>query len=652
MPVHVTACPLDCPDTCSLSVTVEAGRITKVDAAEGNPLTAGYICQKVKHHAKRVYAPERILTPMLRTGRKGDGAFRPASWDEALDLAAERISSAVRSAGPNAVVPYLYNSSAGVLAAGALTRLLFARLGAPYVEETICAATTSASWRQVFDGMLSADPLDLPHARLIVIWGANPTVSNTHLLPLLTEAKRNGAILVVVDPRRTGVAARADLHLAVRPGTDVALAYAAARELAELGLVDREFCAEHVEGIDDYLAAADEWPLARAEQVCGVPAADIARFAELVGTVRPAMLRRGWGLERNRNGGSGCLGTLALWALAGQFGQRGAGVVVSMSRAAPVAFSPLVRHGSLPERLTLNQNLVGAALCGEHPDWSDPARVLFVQGSNPAATAVDQTTMLRGLARDDLFTIVHDQVLTDTAMLADLVLPAPTHFEVDDLANSYGSYTLQPIVPVIERVGESRSNDEVAAGLAARLGLDGEEFDSDPRRLIERMVTDGDGAGPRVLREPGSTVQFVDTKPRRGKARLFDPTSELSLPRYVPPDERYPLVVVSPATHKTITSMFAEFDPPDPVLSLHPDDAAARGLVDGQLIRVFDDRVSFELPCRVDPALRPGVCSMPKGLWRRHVAGGLTVNAFAPGTVNDLAGGACFNDARVDVLAA
>jgi anaerobic selenocysteine-containing dehydrogenase len=650
MATYTTACPLDCPDTCSLEVNVEGGRLTAVDAAPGNPLTQGYICHKVKHHARRVYAPERVLTPLVRTGPKGAGAFRPASWYEALDLVADRFRAALDSHGPASVVPYVYNSSAGDLAGAALTPLLFGRLGVPEVAHTICAATAGQAWEDTFDRMLSADPFDLPHARLVLLWGANPAVSNTHLLPLITEAKRNGARVVVIDPRRTGMAARADAHLAPRPGTDVALAYALSKLLHERGAVDDVFCAAYAIGVEEFLAAASDWSVERAAALCDLPADQIEELAADIAGRRPALLRPGWGLERNRNGGSSFRAVLALWVLAGQFGQRGAGILTSLSSAAPLSTAGLAIGPRPAATVQVNMNRVGAILCGEEPGAA-PARVLFVQGANPAATAPDQVTMLRGLARDDLFTVVHDQVVTDTARFADVLLPATTHFEADDVTHSYGSYVLQPVRAVIDRVGGSRTNDELAAGLAVRLGLDSREFDAEPARLLARMLTDGPVDTPRVLRPPGTTVQFRDTFPTfpDRRARLHLPDSELPLPQYRPVDTTHPLTLISPATAKTINSMFGEFDPPRAVVSMNPDDAEARGIVDSATVRVWNDQAELTLPCRLDSALRRGVCSIPKGLWLRDLADGKTANSLVPASLSDLAGGACFNDARVEI---
>ncbi len=651
---HRTACPLDCPDTCSLTVTVTDGRISKIDAApadEGNPLTQGFICQKVKRHARRVYAPERVLTPMLRTGPKGAAEFRAVPWDEALDLVAERIRTAVAEHGTDSVIPYLYSSSAGMLGSSALGPYFVDRLGLPEVEHTICAGTTDAAWRQVFGDMLSADPLDVPHAQLLVVWGANPTVSNTHLLPLATEARKRGAALVVIDPRRTGMAARADVHLALRPGTDVVLAYAVANLLRERGQIDDSFCAAHVDGTDEFLAAAKEWSISAAATECGLHEADIEQFAELVAARRPAMLRMGWGIERNRNGGSSFVAALSLWVVAGHFGQRGSGVIASTSGAAPVSMRALWPAGAdRPPQRTLNMNDVGRLLCDGLDGWPAP-KVLFVQGANPAVSAVDQDRMLRGLGRDDVFTVVHDQVMTDTARFADVVLPATTHFEAPDIAVSYGSYMMQPMPAVIERVGESRTNDEVAAALGTRLGIDPDELRHEAADLLERVATDHRADALRRLRADGATVQFVDTFPSfdGSRARLHSPASELPLPRYERRESPYPLTLLSPATNRMINSMFGEFDPPDVVVSLSTDDAAARGLVDGEVVSVVNELGEIRLPLRIDDTLRRGVCQIPKGVWLRDFAGGRSANVFVPAAPSDLAAGACFNDARVEV---
>jgi anaerobic selenocysteine-containing dehydrogenase len=469
--VHSTSCTLDCPDACSLSVTVTNGVITDVGAGPGNPLTDGWICAKVKQHPKRVYGPDRVLTPLMRTGAKGTGSFRAASWDEAIQLISARMKGAVAESGPDSIVPFTYNSSAGIHESSGITEALFAALGAASVTHSICAATTSASWVSVYDGMVSADPFDVVHSQLVVVWGANPTISNTHFPPLVQQAVRNGARTVVIDPRRTAMAKRADLHLAVRPGTDAVLALAVANYWANHDMIDFDFVRDHADGVEEYLQAAAQYSLADAAQICGLTESDIETFAQWYGTTKPSMLRFGWGQERNANGGAACRAILALPLLAGHFGQLGAGVIGSTGSGWPKNPQRRWPHFETPagNRRTLAMHQIGEWLA---PQSGDPCKVLLVQGANPAVMCPDTMAVHAALSRDDVFTVVHEQVMTDTARFADVVLPATTAFEIDDVAGSYGSFTLQPVRAVIERVGESRSNDEMGLTLANAMGFE------------------------------------------------------------------------------------------------------------------------------------------------------------------------------------
>lgn len=632
--VRHTTCTLDCPDTCSLAVTITDGRITGVDAAPGNPLTDGWICAKVKRHARRVYAPERVMTPMIRSGPKGSGEFREATWDQALDLIADRMRHALATAGPGAIVAFTYNSSAPASESNGLTEACFAALGATQVEHTICAATVGAAWDSVYGDMLSADPLDVVHARLVVVWGANPTVSNTHFPPLVQQAVDRGAKVVVIDPRRTAMAQRADLHLAIRPGTDVVLAMAIASWWQAHEMVDQRFMAEHTDGGADFLTEAQQWTIDRAAQICGLDADDIVTFARWYGTTRPAMLRIGWGQERNSNGGAACRAILALPVIGGHFGVRGGGVIGATSDGTPVRTRRRWPQFDRTRRRTVNLHEVGAWLA---PDAGDPCQVLFVQGANPLVMCPDQHAVVSAFQRDDVFTVVHEQVLTDTARYADVVLPATTAFEIDDVAVSYGSYTVQPVRAVIARVGQSRSNDEVGLALAQRMGFHWTQ----PTDVVV------DDPGPRVLSI--GTTQFVDTMPPDGRARLIDPAQ--GVPRYQPVAAEHPLTLISPASSKLINSMFGEFQSPTPSVLLHPDDAASRGLAAGQLVRVFNGLGSIDVPLDVHDGTRPGVAVMSKGVWLRHHADGWGVNALTPATADPLVQGACFNDTRVEVVA-
>ncbi len=648
-----SVCPLDCPDSCSLSVTVDAGTIISVDAAPigeaTNPTTNGFICQKVKHHAERVYSPERVQTPLIRTGPKGAGEFRSVSWNEAIELVGSKMRSAIADHGAQAIVPFLYGSSSPSTQA-ILGDRLWRRVGASRVDHTICAATSFYAYLSVYGAMLSSENDDVLHSDVIVVWGANPTVANVHFPPLVARAQRErNAILVVIDPRRTGMAKRCDLHLAIRPGTDVVLALAVARELEQRGALATDFLAEHAIGVNEYLAAAQPYDLEAAANICGLDLADILSFIDLLIGNRNVMYRVGWGLERNRNGGSACAAVFALPALLGHFGQRGRGIISSTGAASPIAVqyhdNDRRRFPTRPRHFNMND--FGAKLCDETLD--PPISVLFVQSSNLAATNPDQTAVLRGLAREDLFTVVHDQVLTDTARFADVVLPATTHFETHDFVDSYGSYTVQELLPVIERVGQSRSDNEVSALLAVALGEPAEEFDPSPQAVFASATNEGapETAATRIA---GETVQFVDTFPTHagGKIQLASLIG-LGVPRFVELDSPHEFTLLSPASSKTINSMFAEFQDLDPSLRVHPDDAARIGVVTGTRVRVFNDQAEVFTTARIDDDLKPGVVLMPKGIWCRSYENGLTVNALVPNSFSDMADGACFNDARVSI---
>ncbi|MEY2400225.1 MAG: hypothetical protein QOJ08_336, partial [Ilumatobacteraceae bacterium] len=640
----ITACSLDCPDSCSLEATVEDGKLIALDAAPdgANPNTDGWICAKVKHTPQLLHGPDRVLAPLRRVGPKGSGQFVPITWDDALDEFAGRVGAAVDAHGWASVVPYLYSSSAGNLGRHGLSPLVWEHLGAARTDITICAATVTEAWERTYGEMASADPSDLQHSRLIVVWGANPNVSHPHLSPLIEERRRAGAHVVVVDPRRTPIAARADLHLALRPGTDGVLAMSIAALLQRNGHVDQAFIDRWVDGAEQYLAACEEWTVDRAADVCDVDAADIHRFAEMYGTIRPAMLRVGWGQERNRNGGSASRAVFALPALAGQFGTPGSGVFNSIDGGvgyeAAAVRRGIVGDTPVPERRPINMNRLGRILTENEGGRVD---VLFVQGSNPAATCPEQAIVLEGLAREDLFTVVHDMTMTDTARYADLVLPATSQFEVDEVVGSYGSFVMQEAPPVIPRVGESRTNDEVSVGLGIRLGLDPQQWDASPERI--RRLALGERVLPFMKRPTGGTVQFRDVDPG-GRVQLVcheEGVDQLPTFRAIDrPD--LPITLITPATSRTTSSMFGNIAPASADVHLHPGDAEARGLASGDRAKITDGRHTIEATVAIDPALRRGLATMPKGMWCRDGHDGYTANVFAPDHLSDLAGGASF----------
>jgi anaerobic selenocysteine-containing dehydrogenase len=636
---HLSVCPLDCPDTCSLQVTVRAGKLETVDAApfeqSMNPMTAGFICSKVKKHALRVHGPHRVMTPLLRTGSKGSGEFRSASWDEALDVIVDRLRAIVTTSGPSAVLPYLYNSSVGVVGSEFGDQVC-ARLGFAAVDHTICAATNAVAREAVLHGLPSADPRDIAHSKFIVVWGANPTISNTHLPPYVTDAvKQHGATVVVIDPRRTAMAARADHHLALRPGTDVVLAAAMARHLHVNDLLDAPFLAAHATGVDAFLAGCDEWTLEQAADVTGVPASVIATVAEQWAATRPAMLRLGWGLERNRNGGSGIATALSLPLLMGHVGERGAGILHSTGGIFGAGLASGAESNTA--RRHISQNDLGVVL--NTPDTSQRIDALIVQGANPAVMNLDQSAIVAGLSRDDLFCVVHDQVMTDTARYADVVLPATTHFEAADARAPYGSVVMQRWDAVIDRVGESRTNSELFRAIGERFGL--RDLPDDAALLA--TVASAEPVGT-VLSE-GSLVQFVDVFPTSTDRRVT-----LPVPEYVPldvPDDA--LVLLSPANAKTINSMFGE-RAGEPALTMNPADAARRDIATGDRVRVRGADGSLDLDVVVSDEIRAGSVAVPKGSWFAAFGSqNRSVNVLIPRAVEPWAGGACFNDAVVRV---
>jgi anaerobic selenocysteine-containing dehydrogenase len=548
------------------------------------------------------------------------------------------MRAAIDCNGRDAVVAFTYNSSAAVLEKASLSEAFFAAIGATIVDHTICAETMGAAWESVYGEMASADPRDVVHSKLVVIWGANPTVSNTHFPPLVQQAVAAGAKVVVIDPRRTAMAKRADLHLAIRPGTDTVLALAIANHWANNGHLDREFCEAHSTGADEVLAAAAEWSIERAAEVTGLDANAILMLADWWGITRPTMLRIGWGQERNANGGASCRAILSLPVLGGHFGRPGSGVIGSTSTGAakPRKRWPAEAFNDLPRRsLPLHQ--VGQWLA---PGSPDPCEVLFVQGSNPLVMCPDQQAVVAAFSREDVFTIVHEQVLTDTTRYADVVLPATTSFEISDVTSSYGSLMVMPVAQVIPPMGESRSNDETGLALARAFGFDWTAPD------ISLAVAD---AGPREAVVPSR--QFVDTFPAGKQARLIDAVQ--GVPRHVElPVADGSLILISPASSKLVNSIFGEFQSPSPAVLLHPVDAAAAGVVAGQTVRVWNENGSITVPAEVNADTRPGVAVMSKGVWLRNHSDGCGVNTLTPATGDALINGACFNDTVVQVTPA
>jgi anaerobic selenocysteine-containing dehydrogenase len=655
-----SACPLDCPDSCSLSVTVAKGRVVSLDGSRRNPVTDGFICATVRKFGERVTSPLRIMHPAVRTGPKGSAAFSRVSWDEAIDLVARRLRDARDTWGGEAILPFYYGGSNGLLTQDTTDARLFRRLRASRLARTLCAAPTGAAAQALYGQMPSITYADFVHAKLVVLWGANPSVSGIHLVPFIRAARKDGAKLVVVDPRVTPLAREADLHLPVKPGTDVALALALHRHLFESGAAGLGFLEAHARGAERLRERAAEWTFERAASVAGVQASTIREFAELYASSSPAVLRCGWGLERNRNGGSAAAAVLALPAVAGKFGVRGGGYAMSNSSAWSIARTWIGEDE--PDTRLVNMNHLGRLLTEK---VTPPIKVLFVYNCNPVATVPNQNLILKGLAREDLFTVVFDQVATDTAAFADVILPATTFLETYDLARAYGPIGLQMVQPVVDAAGEARSNPEVFGRLLTTLGLDGDDQPSGELETLLEVLgqlpgTIGDDLRNQQVPVPpcgAAPVQFVDVFPRTPdqKVDLFPDTlergSEAGLYRYIPetPSDRFPLALISPSSDRTINSTLGELPRPEVALVMHPLDSRARGLEEGASVRVFNDLGDVRCQLSIEPTVRPGTVVLPKGLWRSSTANGSTATALAPDTLSDIGAGACFNDARVQV---
>lgn len=659
-----SVCPLDCPDTCSLTVTVEEGRVTAVDGSTRNPYTDGFICAKVRRYPERIYSPQRVLYPQRRIGRKGAARFERITWDDAIDLIATRFKQIITSDGAAAIVPYHYGGSNGVFGDGASDARFFNTLGASELLKTICAAPTGTVYRAMYGTMGGVPPTDYAGAKAIVLWGVNPSATSIHLVPHVRAAQEAGAFIAVIDPRRTPLARSADLHLAILPGTDVVLALAMINEIIARGWVDRAFVAAHTNGFDTLARAADEYSIPRAAEICGVAAADIARLVESYVRATPAVVRCGWGVERNRNGGNAVHAILALPAIAGKFKVRGGGMTMSLSRAFPINAMRLARpelRREAPRQLNMSQ--LGRWL---NEPQEPPIRALYIYNANPVAMNPDQNRVVAGLARDDVFTVVHEQVMTDTARYADLVLPATTIFEQSELHKSYGHYFLQYSDAVIPPLGESLSNPEVFARLARAMGFDDPSLQASEDELLgDALDCDAARAGglsaERLKRErvtpmqfrDGSQelVQFVTDFPTTPSGRVELAPTELGPLVYEPQSAELPLILLSPASNKLINSIFGEFNLSRPALAMHPADAAARGLSDGAAVRIVNQYGEVHVPLRITDEMRPGVVALAKGLWQASTLNGSTATALVSDALTDIGGGACFNDARVEVEA-
>jgi anaerobic selenocysteine-containing dehydrogenase len=668
---RASVCPLDCPDTCSLSVTVENDVIVGIRASRANPYTNGVLCAKVPAaYPEFVHGAGRLRTPARRVGRKGEGRFEPIGWDRALDLIHERFTAIIAEHGPQAILPLNYAGPHGFLAGGSMDLRFFHKLGASLLDRRpLCGGIRTEAWVGTFGAVPGMRPEQAEAAKLIVAWGNNVTWTNLHLVPIINGVRRAGGKLIIVDPKRTKIAAQADLHVALRPGTDVVFAWAVAAELERAGALDREFIARHVEGFEPWMDRARRYSRAEAATICGVPESDIQRFAEWFRTMSPVALSIGNGLERNQNGGAGIRAAFALPALAGKLGVRGGGLINGAGFAFPKTPARLARPDLIaPDTRTLNIIDIGRHLLD--PDLRPPLKALFVYNHNPLVVHPDQNRMRRGLEREDLFIVGSDVVMTDSLAYADVVLPACSHFEHDELFAAYGQHWLQRAERVIPPQGEALPNTEIFRRLAARFGFTDPCFRATDAELMDDALDPADprlgGARPsgiptdRALAMTAQGQEFVlfgnvFPKTPSGKIELVSTYLHnkygAALPDYRPVESAYPLALISPASDKRITATFGgcRDSAAPPPLEMHPDDAKARGLRDKARVKVWNDLGQVHLTLEITDSVPRGVVCSLKGAWMRTSDNGQTISALAPAHHADISEGACYNDARVEV---
>jgi anaerobic selenocysteine-containing dehydrogenase len=677
-----SVCPLNCPDTCGIVTEVEDGRVVRTKGDPDHPITRGWLCRKGSRYLERHTSPDRLLYPLRRVGPKGAGRFERITWDAALDLIAGRWEEIIAAWGPEAILPYGYSGTLGIIQRTVGERRFLNRLGASILDRSICSEAGHAAMRATLGGSYGADPEDLPNSRLILIWGYNPAATNPHVMPLLQEAKRNGATVVVIDPRVTESVRFADWHLRPYPGTDGALALGLVHLLFEEGLENQAFLNASTVGWQALRERAAEYPPARVAEITRLPVESIRRLARLYAERRPGAITTGPGLQRHTNGGQAMRCLLALPAVTGQYGRQGAGLLYNNRY---LAWDPeLLGHdGELRRRTprTLSINQIGQALLSADP----PVKSLLVVNGNPAAVAQSQAKVIRGLLRDDLFTVVHEIFPTDTVRYADVVLPATMQLEQLDLHLSYWSLHLRLNLPAVAPPGETRSNLDLFQSLARRMGFTEPCLYATPEEIVRELLQT---PGPllagvtweRLVEEPAVRLAFP-TQPwvPFADGRFPTPSGKLELyadslarhgldplPGWAPEREspeaspalfrQYPLKLLTPKEQHFLGSSFANLPSfrqmaGEPVVEIHPSDAEVRGIVDGALVDVLNDRGSCQLRARVADTVVPGVAVSEVVHWQMHGPDGRNVNWTTPDYLTDLGANSSYHTNLVEIRA-
>jgi anaerobic selenocysteine-containing dehydrogenase len=675
-----SVCPHDCPSACSLEVTTDAGRITTVTGDPRHPFTRGVICGKVREYAERVHSPLRITEPLRRVGPKGAGRFEPVGWDAAVAEIARRWRAIIAVHGAEAILPFSYAGSMGQVQYYA-GHPLFHALGASRLDRTICISTAYAGWRVTVGAVTGNDSEQMVGADLVVLWGINAAYSTINVMTLVKQARAAGARVVTIDPYRTPTAQQADEHLMVRPGTDGALALAMMHVLIAEGRVDREYVARATVGFDRLAEHVRAWSPSRVAPIVGLSEESIVGFARRYGATRRSFIRVGIGLSRHDNGGMTCRTLACLPALTGAYADPHGGALLSSGGAAGFDYAVLERPDLVPGSPPRVINMIQLGRALTDPSLAPPVQALYVYSSNPAAVCPNQARVLEGLAREDLFTVVHEQVMTDTARYADLVLPATTSMEHEDLYRSYGQFYLQLAEPVVPPPGEARSNWEVCGLLARALGVAKAHYAKSPAGLIRELLAGGDATVKGItyerLRAEGSVrlslprpyLPFADGAPTgSGKVELYSERLAARglppLPTWTPLREgpadgasmtRYPLQCIVPPNRFFLNSSFSQSDllrrrQGTPTVMLAPADAAARAIADGDRVRVESARGAAEFTARVTDATRPGVAVIEGIWWHRFHPGGRGVNFLTDDRTTDMGDGPAFHSNLVEVV--
>lgn len=672
------ACPHDCPDTCSLVTTVEDGIAKRVQGNPDHPHTGGVLCAKVSKYTERSYHPERVLTPLRRVGPKGSGQFEPVGWDEALaDIAARLHALAARD--PETILPYSYAGTMGLVQGESMDRRFFHQLGASLLDRTICSSAGGEALNLTYGGKLGMRVEHFTESRLILIWGSNSIGSSLHFWRYALEAKRNGARLVCIDPRKTETADKCHEHLQLLPGTDAALALALMHELITHGWLDHDYIARHTLGWEELKARALQWPPERAAQVCGLPVEQVRQLARDYGTTTPAAIRLNYGVQRARGGGNAVRAIACLPALVGAWRHRAGGLLLSASGALPAQRARLQMPHLLGERRprTINMSTIGDALLHEGGNGFGPrVDAIVVYNSNPVAVAPESAKVVAGFARENLFTVVLEQFMTDTADLADYVLPATTQIEHWDIHGSYGHTDVLLNRPAIAPLGQARSNGQIFRDLAAHMARHDDafaaaHFQTGDEQLC-REAFEGRGVDFNELMDKGfATLALPEAPFAEGgfatpSGRCEFTSAELArrgmdpLPDYLPnyetaeTDARYPLAMISPPARNFLNSSFVNVKSlrtmeGRPLVELHPDDAAPRGVAEGDRVRVFNDRGSYECHATLNGRARRGVVNGLGIWWRKHGDNGTNVNELTHQRLTDLGRAPSFYDCAVQV---